>query len=571
MDLSVTLHKSIRQRNKDEIVTDGLETGTVQVRMDEESARIKGVQKNALVMSMGISSAFAASITISRDDSYDGTGDGNVYKYYKVFSASYESNTSTGGGSNAGAPGDVTASATAAAYTATSAVAAKLGSWATPVYYTAEDTIPEGKQVGDLKSGGWTRAEGNLWFDLTPIAGTETFSVTWANSSDTAETVQAAAAWLIANEAYEAGPIALTANDTGWASGTIDAGYYLVEGATGKNLVAATTDVTIKEKNTYPPQDKKQADEDNAEMTNDDKNVAVGDVLDYEVTVTIPATAKVGDQILVWDKPTTGLTYNNDVAVKTNEGAATVAAATPESGQAWAQLITVTAGSQGKDVVFKFSMTVNSTALTTTKENESGLKYGREGDWKYESEPDRVEFKTYYAGIHKIDGTTKEDLAGVKFTLKEAGTEFKVSKPEGKDYYIPDANGSSEVVTDSKGNIVIRGLDSDKAYTLTETETLPGYNKLAEDVTLSLSLDSVTVTVTPAATEGGTPTTTTESSFDEATAAEGFEWAKVENNKGTVLPSTGGIGTTIFYVVGSILVVAAGVLLITKKRMSREG
>ena len=46
---------------------------------------------------------------------------------------------------------------------------------------------------------------------------------------------------------------------------------------------------------------------------------------------------------------------------------------------------------------------------------------------------------------------------------------------------------------------------------------------------------------------------------------------EIENNSGTVLPSTGGIGTTIFYVVGSILVVAAGVLLITKKRMSREG
>ena len=49
------------------------------------------------------------------------------------------------------------------------------------------------------------------------------------------------------------------------------------------------------------------------------------------------------------------------------------------------------------------------------------------------------------------------------------------------------------------------------------------------------------------------------------------EALKIENNKGTLLPSTGGIGTTIFYVVGSILVVAAGVLLITKKRMSREG
>ena len=45
---------------------------------------------------------------------------------------------------------------------------------------------------------------------------------------------------------------------------------------------------------------------------------------------------------------------------------------------------------------------------------------------------------------------------------------------------------------------------------------------------------------------------------------------EVLNQSGTQLPSTGGIGTTIFYVVGSILVVAAGVLLITKKRMGRE-
>ena len=44
----------------------------------------------------------------------------------------------------------------------------------------------------------------------------------------------------------------------------------------------------------------------------------------------------------------------------------------------------------------------------------------------------------------------------------------------------------------------------------------------------------------------------------------------VVNNAGTLLPSTGGIGTTIFYVVGGILVAAAGVLLITKKRMSKE-
>ena len=53
--------------------------------------------------------------------------------------------------------------------------------------------------------------------------------------------------------------------------------------------------------------------------------------------------------------------------------------------------------------------------------------------------------------------------------------------------------------------------------------------------------------------------------------ATGSNKVSIVNNAGAVLPSTGGIGTTIFYVVGSILVIAAGVLLITKKRMSREG
>ncbi|MBQ7437567.1 MAG: LPXTG cell wall anchor domain-containing protein [Oscillospiraceae bacterium] len=95
----------------------------------------------------------------------------------------------------------------------------------------------------------------------------------------------------------------------------------------------------------------------------------------------------------------------------------------------------------------------------------------------------------------------------------------------------------------------IRGLDNDKNYILTETETKDGYNLLNGTVTLTKVKDEGTAFADKAA-----------NTFD-----------KVENNKGTTLPSTGGIGTTIFYVVGSILVVAAGVLLITKKRMSREG
>jgi len=534
------------------------------------------------VMIMAIAvTANAASITINRDSSFDTSGQegaGNVYKYYKVFSASYTSNTSTGGGSTDGEPGAVNASAENASYTATSAVAAKLGSWTTPVYYTAEDTIPEGKNVGDLKSGGWTRASGNEWFDLSPIVGTNNYNVAWANANDNAATVQAAAAWLIENEAYENGPTALTFDESAkaWKSeANIDAGYYLVEGATGKNLVAATTDVTINEKNTYPPLDKTQSDEDNTTKNNEARDVAIGDVLNYDVTVTIPATAKVGDKILVYDNKSEGLTFNNDITV-TNTAKATVGESDYSGtgaveGATWQRLITVDDDTVlGSTVVFSFTMTVNASALVDTdKGNESALKYGPgsgETPWPFEGKPDKVEYKTYFAGIHKIDGdTSNDDLAGVEFTLKEGGTAFYVKK-DGT-YYIPcastDTGATTTVVTDSEGRIMIRGLDEDKTYTLTETKTLDGYNMLTTDVTLSLYEDTHTVTTTDGE---GTSTTTTTESFDPSKTNE--KWGVVENHKGSVLPSTGGIGTTIFYILGAILVIGAGVVLVTRRRMS---
>ena len=84
----------------------------------------------AFAIIFAVMTANAASISITRDSSYvsGDSGDGNVYSYYIVFSASYESNTSSGGGSDAsGDPGAVTASAEHASYIATQAVAAKLG------------------------------------------------------------------------------------------------------------------------------------------------------------------------------------------------------------------------------------------------------------------------------------------------------------------------------------------------------------------------------------------------------------------------------------------------------------
>ena len=258
-------------------------------------------------------------------------------------------------------------------------------------------------------------------------------------------------------------------------------------------------------------------------------------------SIDLTTAVKVGDTMVVTDTPSEGLTYNGDAAVKENTGNATVAAITT-SGTGWTTTITVTEESKGKDVIFEYTMTVNDKALVDTgKINTFELKYGD----NYTAIPETVEFETYFSGIEKVDGSdTTIKLEGVKFTLKEGDAEFKVTK-HNDGYYYYDENGSSEVVTDEEGMIIIRGLDNDKTYTLTETENPnPGYNMLSGPTTLTLVKD-----------EGDAYTTNT--------------YEQVENNKGTVLPSTGGIGTTMFYVVGSILVIGAVVVLISKRRMAR--
>ena len=491
----------------------------------------------------GQDAAKTVTITVAQDSTYAGEegGAGRAYTWYKVFDATYESNTSSGGEYDTdGTPGAVTGNATAASYEASAAVAAKLGTW-------SEETKT------------WTKATGNLWFKLTPIAGSTKFVVEWDNTSTDTDAAQAAAKWLKDNNVYDTtGSLTWSASDKKW-SAKVEKGYYLIVSDTGANLVAATTDINISEKNDYPPIDKTQADEDSATQVDADKNVAIGDVLTYQAKVTIPKAAKVGDKMVATDTPSTGLTYNADsVTVKENTGNATVALNTPEptGDQAWTATITVTEGSQGKDVIFEYTMTVNKNALVDTgKINTFELKYGD----NYTAVPDTVSFKTYFGGIVKTaDSETGKKLEGVKFTLKEAGTELKVTK-HADGYYYPDASGSSEVVTDADGLIKIRGLDNDKTYTLTETYTLPGYNMLDHDVTLTLQEDTQTAPTTNEETGEAVPASSSYANFSN--------WGPVVNQSGSLLPSTGGIGTTIFYVVGAILVIGAGVVMITRRRM----
>ena len=119
---------------------------------------------------------------------------------------------------------------------------------------------------------------------------------------------------------------------------------------------------------------------------------------------------------------------------------------------------------------------------------------------------------------------------------------------------------SATATTGSDGKITFTGLAAGE-YTITELKTLDGYNLLTSPINLTIAFDGTAIS------NKFTYTSTGAVEVTESKATEnGIVKLEVENSKGTVLPSTGGIGTTIFYVVGSILVLAAAGLLIAGRK-----
>lgn len=191
-----------------------------------------------------------------------------------------------------------------------------------------------------------------------------------------------------------------------------------------------------------------------------------------------------------------------------------------------------------------------------------------------ETRTDNETIKTYAAALKKVDENSAP-LAGAKFSAKG----LTVTGSKGK-YTVTAYDGSdtaaagTEMETDDNGHLVILGLPSDVTLTVTETEAPAGYNKLTTPVRLTPTIISETVTVTSTTTYYNPDGTVSDTETDTSTTVieynEKLKTAAVavENKAGTLLPSTGGMGTTIFYVLGSILVIGAAVLLVTKKRMN---
>jgi len=372
-------------------------------------------------------------------------------------------------------------------------------------------------------------------------------------------------------------------------------GYFLVDTSLGSLCALDTTNPNafMEEKNPVPTNEK-QVKEDTWGTEND---AAIGDTVEFRSKVTI-ATGT--DHLIFHDVMTEGLTLDvGSVKVCTDANGENVLTNTDPV----KYVITEAADKKDEDaedctfhVEFQkewldrineqttlyvfYTATLNSKAEVKTENNQntSKLTYGD----KHHATPDSTTVtKTWEIPVYKYfldaqNSNVKTALKGAKFQIRKVTQASGHEVPEAVDDAIklikladktyeetiggstenytyemyrvatPDDTGAIDTIeTGTSGRFRIQGLDSG-SYELIETVAPDGFNRLTDPIPIEIQKDGTV-------------------KYNNTTVTGTIE---VQNGTGSKMPSTGGMGTTIFYVVGSILLIGAGVLLVTKRRMS---
>ena len=387
--------------------------------------------------------------------------------------------------------------------------------------------------------------------------------VTWKEGADAAAFAKAAQKYAKDNSIANQGSVTATTTTVSFTG--LDLGYYLVDTTLGTLCALDTTnpDVVMEEKNEVPT-NVKTVEEDSTGNYGEKTDADIGQTVNFKSTITAQAGAEnyVFHATMAAGRTytgVTGITLNGDTVDAGNYTVVTEGltdGCTFEVRFAQAFCDTLKANDQ---IVISYTATLNENAVIAGagNPNTSKVSYGDSSNTKYT--PDS-QTKTYTWDVdvfkYTMDGETEKALAGATFTLSKNadGSNPIALVSEGNNVYRVAKTGETgtvtEITTDATGKFTIKGLDAD-TYSLTETAAPAGYNKLAGPVTVVIG-------------ENGVVNGTTE-------APQGVDEVKVLNQSGTELPSTGGMGTNVFYVLGGVLVLAAVVLLVTRKRMSSRG
>ena len=332
-------------------------------------------------------------------------------------------------------------------------------------------------------------------------------------------------------------------------------GYYLVDTSLGTLCSLTTTNPTVRidEKNSVPDIEKNIVENNQLVSSN---NATIGSTINYQVTI---HAKKGATGYVLTDTLSAGLTFNNDVKVKIGETSYTSPADyTVATGTSNDFTVTFNQSMLDKltgntDILVTYSATLNKDAVIHDGVNKNTVKlhYGNNS----ETTEKTTSTSTYKFDLVKTDASNTL-LAGAKFKLydsQEGGKEIKLTEVNDHTYRpaVGDEKGD-DIVTIGNAPITIQGL-ANGTYWLEEIQQPAGYNKLTKRKSVKL--------------ENGNNIATMEGTTYNPANNGGLH---IVNQSGTVLPGTGGMGTTLFYIVGGGLMVAAFVLLIAKKRMENK-
>lgn len=355
----------------------------------------------------------------------------------------------------------------------------------------------------------------------------------------------------------------------------LELGYYVIESTSGTacNITTALPNATITDKHDNPSVNKIIVESGNGttmkEVNGTENSVNLGDMVVYKTTINVKPGAK---NYVLHDIMDKNLIFNMVADVTDNNGRhLNITGGDPDIIVKPDQLTSTSAPTDGctfelsftehfyktykEDIDLKKLTSINveyyvlvseNAPINTAMKNTTYLTYGDKN-----TETDKSETKTYTYGIPVFKYTgTDTGLADAKFILSKKAdaseTDAIKFNQNGKLYrYDADQkNGNATLVSPTKGHFEIQGLEAG-VYYLKETEAPKGYNKIYKSIKIEI-LSNGTIKV------------------DGTAIADGI--VKVQNNTGSLLPSTGGMGTTLIYVVGSILVLASGMVLFNKRK-----
>lgn len=340
-------------------------------------------------------------------------------------------------------------------------------------------------------------------------------------------------------------------------------GYYLVGSSAGALCGLNTTNpnATIQEKNGVPSVEKTITA--GGTVANDGKSnsVNIGDTISFQIRIDV---RKGANNYVLHDELSTGLTLKENPITKNSIH---LQADETIKGGLTDQDYTLTINSTGFDVTFKpeflknhedkdYSIMVTYNAILNEKAvigrigntNETYLNYGE----NHKTTNSKTTTYTFGIPVFKYTGTDTP-LSGAKFKLytdKKCETEVNV-KSNGTDYFVGSTDDKKNVMTSPQsGEFTIKGLKAGTYY-LKEFEAPKGYNLLAKAIKVVIA-DNGQVQV------------------EKNGAVTNVKRVEVQNNSGTLLPSTGGAGTTMIYLVGALLVLGSGVVLASKRKSNSK-